>query len=475
MATRYWVPAGGTSTGTWDSTTTTNWSTTSGGAGGASAPTSSDDVVFDANSDNGTSFTVTHSTSAACLGLTISNLDFPMTLTGTTAISINGSISWPSSNFTKLGTGAMNINGSSTRTIDTAGVNIPGGFTVNAAGATITLAGNLQLGLGRTILFTAGTRFNFAGYNVTCGSLSSTGSSTRTLNLGSGTITCTDASNACNFTGATNLTLIASSATIIMTASTGKTFGGNGYTYGTLKNGGAGALTISGSNTFTDLSNTVQPCTINLTAGTTQTLSNLSLSGTSGSLVTLQSATASSTATITKSSGTVTVNYMTITDITASGGATWNAFNSSGTRTSGWNFLTAYAMTASPGTFSISGKAVTLAFNRALNAETGSYVISGNAVDLIKYDAPTIYILSAETGVFNITGQDVGLIKNAARYYLDAQTGAFNITGQPANLVYAAGPNHYVLNANGYAMNITGQDANLFVSSLRNRRIVVFT
>ena len=56
MANRYWVLG----SGTWDTTTTTNWSTTSGGLGGASAPTSADDVIFDANSNVGTTiFTVT--------------------------------------------------------------------------------------------------------------------------------------------------------------------------------------------------------------------------------------------------------------------------------------------------------------------------------------------------------------------------------------------------------------------------------
>ena len=56
MADRYWILG----TGTWDSTSTTNWSTSSGGAGGASVPTASDNVFFDANSNElATAFTVT--------------------------------------------------------------------------------------------------------------------------------------------------------------------------------------------------------------------------------------------------------------------------------------------------------------------------------------------------------------------------------------------------------------------------------
>lgn len=43
---RYWING----TGTWDASDTTHWSATSGGSSGASVPSGSDDVVFDSNS-----------------------------------------------------------------------------------------------------------------------------------------------------------------------------------------------------------------------------------------------------------------------------------------------------------------------------------------------------------------------------------------------------------------------------------------
>jgi len=79
-----------------------------------------------------------------------------------------------------------------------------------------------------------------------------------------------------------------------MTAATAKTFVGGGSTYNcTLNQGGAGQLTVSGSNTFLNITNTVQPATVLFTAGTTNIFTSFSLSGTAGNLITLGSTTTS--------------------------------------------------------------------------------------------------------------------------------------------------------------------------------------
>ena len=116
-----------------------------------------------------------------------------------------------------------------------------------------------------------------------------------------------------------------------------KTFIGAGSTFNcTLNQGGAGALTITGSNTFNDITNTVQPASILFTAGTTSTFSNFSLSGTAGNLITIGSATAASH-TLSKASGTVSASYLSISRSTATGGAIWNAANSiDAGNNSGW-------------------------------------------------------------------------------------------------------------------------------------------
>jgi hypothetical protein len=117
-------------------------------------------------------------------------------------------------------------------------------------------------------------------------------------------------------------------------------------------NAGAGALVVTGSNTFGTLSNTVQPTTFSFTAGTTQTIANWSVSGTAGNLVTIQSATAASH-TLFKSTGTVSADYLTISRSTAtSSGATWyaGANSTNGGNNSGWVF-TAPPAGASGGNF----------------------------------------------------------------------------------------------------------------------------
>jgi hypothetical protein len=124
-----------------------------------------------------------------------------------------------------------------------------------------------------------------------------------------------------------------------MTAATAKTFVGGGSTFNcTLNQGGAGALTITGSNTFSNITNTIQPASILFTAATTSTFTNFNLSGTSGNLITIGSVTAASH-TLSKASGTVSADYLSISRSTATGGATWNATNSTdGGNNSGWIF-----------------------------------------------------------------------------------------------------------------------------------------
>ncbi len=128
--------------------------------------------------------------------------------------------------------------------------------------------------------------------------------------------------------------------TISMTSASAKTFAGGGATYPVLNNGGAGALTISGSNTFETISNSVQPTTFTFTINTTQTVNNFNVAGIPGSLVTINSSTATTAATLSKASGTVYGSYLSIRDSTATGGATWYAGPTS-TNTSnntGWIF-----------------------------------------------------------------------------------------------------------------------------------------
>jgi hypothetical protein len=238
-----------------------------------------------------------------------------MSLSGSLTLSATGS---GYGQYIFVGTGTLTTNGKtiSNVTIDTTG--------------TITLGSALTS--SSAITLTRGT-FNTANFSVS-GSLSSSNTNTRALNLGSSTWTC----DTWNIGTSTGMTFNAGTSTISLT---GSSFSGGSLTYNVVAKTNTSALTISGSNTFNTISNSTQPVTFSLTAGTTQTVTNFNLSGTAGNLVTINSSTAGTQATISKPSGVANPQYLSIQDINATGGAIWNAYSStnSGNNT-GWNFFT---------------------------------------------------------------------------------------------------------------------------------------
>jgi hypothetical protein len=344
MATYYWVLG----SGDWNSTNTANWSTSSGGSGGAGPPVSGDDVVFDAGSDSGAGFTVTVvATGPTIRNLTISGLDQAMILAGTPAWTIQGSISLPASNFTWSASGTVTLSGAaSSRTILTNGVTINGGFTFNSAGSDWTLQSALTMGGNDSVTLTAGD-LDLAGYAVSCQSFLITGTSTRALTMGAATVSVSNSGNAWSAGTTTNLTFDAGTSNIIMTRNANaKTFVGGGLTYYNVSQGGSGPLTISGANTFNDIQNpykTTGATSILFTAGVTQTVSAFTASGEAGRVLTIESTVAASAATLSKASGTVDLDYLSLQDSTATGGASFYAGNNSTdvSGNTGWTFTNA--------------------------------------------------------------------------------------------------------------------------------------
>lgn len=190
----------------------------------------------------------------------------------------------------------------------------------NGVGGTWQLQDALTLGASRGITFIGGT-FNANNYNVTIGGMDSNFSSVRTLALGSGTWTVAGTgASAWTFATSTNAT-ITGTATISMTSASAKTFAGGNLTWPTLNQGGAGALTLSGNNTFTDITSTqtaTGPCAITFTAGSTQSVSNFTASGTAIGQLTLGSTTTSPYNLVKLGGGDVNVSYCTISYSNAS-------------------------------------------------------------------------------------------------------------------------------------------------------------
>ena len=210
--------------------------------------------------------------------------------------------------------------------------------------ATYTLLDNFTVLSGTssgTISFATGT-VNLNNNNITCAIFTSSNSNTRTLAFGTGTIAVTGSgATAWNCTTATNLTTTGTGK-ISMTSATAKTFVGGGATYAaTLDQGGAGILTVTDNNTFSNLSKSyASAATVRFTAGTTTTFTNFSASSTAGNQLTIGS-TSAAPATFTSAAAVAAGNYLNLSYITATGAATWYATNSTdGGNNTGWTFST---------------------------------------------------------------------------------------------------------------------------------------
>lgn len=214
-----------------------------------------------------------------------------------------------------------------------------GNATVNGNGIIVLFGDDF---FGSVLTLTQGT-INAAFYtvNVNITSFSSNNSNNRVVYMGDGTWTLIGSGGAVvwDTSTTTGLTLFPYSSTISATGTSTKTFNGGGLTYYNLNHGGADVLIISGSNTFNNITNSVQPATVKFTAGTTQTVANFGLSGTAGNLIIINSTTPGSQFTLSKSSGTVTAQYLSIQDSNATGGATWDASSPTNTNlgnNTGW-------------------------------------------------------------------------------------------------------------------------------------------
>jgi hypothetical protein len=232
--------------------------------------------------------------------------------------------------------------------ITTAGTSWDFPVYFSGIGGTYQLQDAMTVGSTRTVLLTYGT-LNLNSKNLTCGFFSSSNSNTRTLAFGSGTMQITGSgTTAWDCTTATNLTT-SGRGTISMTAATAKTFAGGGATYAaTLDQGGAGALTITGANTFNDITASVaatSAASILFTAGTTTTLINgFDVDGTAVNPITISSATAAAH-TLSLSTGTVVADYLNLSYSTATGGAAWYAgASTNGGNNTGWQFIVGTAV-----------------------------------------------------------------------------------------------------------------------------------
>jgi hypothetical protein len=257
-STRYWV--GGT--GNWNDTA--RWSTSSGGASGADLPRSHDDVVFDSLS-NATAYTATVNAITGgnrCKALTVAGpASGNVTLAGSTALYIHDDITLPATGLTRTYTGAITLSGSSTgRTLTTNGVTLGSAVEVNGVGCGWSLGSALNIG-GSNLTVRSGS-FDLATYNLTAEIIGSNTGNSRTIDLGSSTVSLSGASPI-NFgtteTNRANLTVTSNTSQITFSFSSSSTLtlNGNNQTFYNVSFTGVtanGTVIINGANTFNDLS-----------------------------------------------------------------------------------------------------------------------------------------------------------------------------------------------------------------------------
>ena len=149
----------------------------------------------------------------------------------------------------------LNVNGQSLTpaSVSMIGNMLLGGATVAAGTSFTQVLGNLELGGGTlstvTYSLTAGA-ISLGGGNLNVQTFSSSSASARSI-TGTGTVNCAGdwtATNGGTFTKGT-----VDSYTINMVNSSAKTFAGGGGAFGNLVQAGAGALTVTGSNSFGDV------------------------------------------------------------------------------------------------------------------------------------------------------------------------------------------------------------------------------
>jgi hypothetical protein len=247
------------------------------------------------------------------------------------------------SGVTVSGTSAQTFLGGNTQTVTSAGKTITFPIIVNKP------AGAFELGdaysASNTITHTSGT-FDAKNYNVTCTTFASNNSNTRTLTLGSGLWTLSGTGTVWNLATITNLTFNKDTANILLsnTTTTARTFAGGGLSYNKLTIGGAtgvSTLTITGTNTFSELASTKTVAHTITFPNVTTTVGAWTISGTSGNLVTIRRTGASGTWSIAKTGGgVVDANFLSISNSTATPSDTWYAGSNStnGGNNTGWIF-----------------------------------------------------------------------------------------------------------------------------------------
>jgi hypothetical protein len=246
------------------------------------------------------------------------------------------------------GAGILTFSGRASQTITSAGRTFTQQFTINTPSGSVTLQDAFisSSANGNALRIDSGT-FDANNFNVTMSSSlsginTSATTTTKTVAIGSGTWTIAGT----NGWAGSSSTTITGTGTISLTSASSKTFAGGDVSYSgiTLNQGGAGTLTITGNNTFANISNSAGVATIISMGTTIQTVGEFTASGTVGNVLTVQGTSATSPCTLIYTGVGLatpdTTDYLTLTGVRAYPlvGA-WNAgSNTTNNGSLGWTF-----------------------------------------------------------------------------------------------------------------------------------------
>ena len=318
----YWIG----NSGNWSDGT--HWSLTSGGSPSNSIPTLNDNIFFDANSFSGGGQTVNVNQEAYCKSMDWTGARSSSTLSGSSKLNIYGSLTLNSSmNITYTGSIYFKSNEPG-NTIQTFGKTLSSHITFDGLGGEWILQDNLNLSSSANIYLLAGA-LNTNNVTVNANTFGSDVSGIRSLTLGSSTINISVAIGWAWYISGSNFGLDAGTSTINLTGENAFFWGGN-LTYYNVTFTGKGL--VQANNTFN-----------NLTLGTSKetTISDIqTINGIFTCDGTCSVPAILSGGTLSKTSGNVTINYVRLQNVTATGGATFTANNVTDLGgNSGWNLI----------------------------------------------------------------------------------------------------------------------------------------
>lgn len=378
MASKFAVLIGGN----WNTDAT--WSTTSGGIPDTTKPTAADDVFLDANSG-----AVAINGASVCRSINCTGYTGVLTHNSSSVLSIGDSTTGAGNIALKLVSGMTytlgSVNTSTLAFVSTSSTQQTIDFGGKSCGSAVWTGngGNWQLSSAFTAASTntisaytaiTGAVLDFNNQNITCFGFSSTPSQARTLSIGSSAISISGtAASVWNINS--GITLTANTAAFTLTGASPTFAGGAGLSYG-------GSLTFSGNTTPVWASGNVTSVTrtggafnvggdvtcttltyqgeaaariFTISAGKTITMPSGSgwlVNGSSGKLISIVSGTPGSQTFLVVAGGTVSSDYLSLTDSWASGGSRFfaGANSTNVSNNSGWVFTAPTALSMGVGT-----------------------------------------------------------------------------------------------------------------------------